>query len=159
MFKCNEFTLTVYGYRPRRVARARVAAGDSDPSDLRTAYVRVRRARSDHPYVTLLQSLMLVSSARAPALQLLAALLLGSHVPAVSSGCRDPLHQPFAPTSIWNTPLGSGAQFAPTGMDRFEATMFHVDGNFVCHCQHILSPCRWPSRQRSGVLSVSEQHD
>ena len=69
---------------------------------------------------------------------------MGLQASTVSSGCRDPLRQPFALSSIWNTPLGSAAQFAPTGMDHFEAAEFHVDGNFVCHCQLILCFCCLP---------------
>lgn len=29
------------------------------------------------------------------------------------ANCRDPIQQPFAANSIWNTPIGSGAQFVP----------------------------------------------
>ncbi|MDB4963586.1 MAG: hypothetical protein JWP01_3585 [Myxococcales bacterium] len=33
------------------------------------------------------------------------------------SSARDPLKQPFASTSIWNMPIGSGAVFAPANID------------------------------------------
>ena len=93
-------------------------------------------------------ALMLQVSSARPALLL--ALFHGRDMTlhaTVSSGCRDPLRQPFAPTSIWNTPLGSAAQFAPTGMGHFEAAEFHVDGNFVCRILAFLCRCFTP-----GVL-------
>ncbi|MEJ2890345.1 hypothetical protein [Actinomycetospora aeridis] len=34
----------------------------------------------------------------------------------VDAGQRDPLRQPFASDSIWNTPIGSGAVFVPAGL-------------------------------------------
>ena len=33
--------------------------------------------------------------------------------PTYAQACRDPLQQPFAANSIWNTPIGSGARFVP----------------------------------------------
>lgn len=42
---------------------------------------------------------------------LLAALAIPTS--AYAQTCRDPLQQPFAATSIWNTPIGSNAQFVP----------------------------------------------
>jgi hypothetical protein len=36
--------------------------------------------------------------------------------PTTSSGTRDPLKQPFASTSIWNMPIGSGAQYVPANL-------------------------------------------
>jgi hypothetical protein len=34
-----------------------------------------------------------------------------------ATATRDPLHQPFASTSIWNMPIGSNAVFAPANID------------------------------------------
>jgi hypothetical protein len=36
--------------------------------------------------------------------------------PTTSSGTRDPLKQPFASNSIWNMPIGSGAQFVAANL-------------------------------------------
>ena len=33
---------------------------------------------------------------------------------ATAAPCRDPILQPFSSASIWNTPIGSGAVYAPT---------------------------------------------
>jgi hypothetical protein len=46
--------------------------------------------------------------------------------------CRDPLRQPFASTSIWNTPIGSGAKLKPAGLfagtpERPLPPRFHCD--------------------------------
>jgi hypothetical protein len=35
------------------------------------------------------------------------------------SGTRDPLQQPFASTSIWNMPIGSGATYVAAGIDNY----------------------------------------
>ncbi|MGZ4869152.1 MAG: hypothetical protein ACXV2F_02175, partial [Halobacteriota archaeon] len=35
---------------------------------------------------------------------------------SASAATRDPLKQPFASTSIWNMPIGSGAVFTPANI-------------------------------------------
>jgi hypothetical protein len=37
--------------------------------------------------------------------------------PTTGSGTRDPLKQPFASNSIWNMPIGSGAQYVPANLN------------------------------------------
>src|SRR5882762_9480320 len=44
------------------------------------------------------------------------ALLLGAASPLVAQTTRDPLVQPFAIDSIWNMPIGTGAQYVPINM-------------------------------------------
>ena len=43
----------------------------------------------------------------------------GASPAASRSGARDPFTWPFASTSIWNTPIGSGAVYAPAGLTAF----------------------------------------
>lgn len=45
--------------------------------------------------------------------------------------CRDPHAQPFDGCSIWNTPLGTGAQMRDVGLTAFQTGQYHVDENFV----------------------------
>jgi len=48
--------------------------------------------------------------------------------------CRDPVQQPFAQGSIWNTPIGSGAEFQPAGVfapGRIQPEQFHHDDDHV----------------------------
>lgn len=68
---------------------------------------------------------------------LLFAVLLGTLAPALSGataasaattpgGERDPLRQPYASTSIWNTPIGSQARYVPTPV-RARGFAVHTD--------------------------------
>jgi hypothetical protein len=64
----------------------------------------------------------------------MAALRLLCSAPAATTGgntCRDAYRQPFLATSIWNTPLGSGAQLKDAGLGEFSTGQFHDDENFV----------------------------
>ena len=51
---------------------------------------------------------------------------------ACLAACRDRFLEPFASGSIWNTAIGSGAQFAPAGLfpTTREPTQFHNDQDF-----------------------------
>jgi chitodextrinase len=44
------------------------------------------------------------------------ALLMGTVLPLAAQTTRDPLVQPFAVDSIWNMPIGTGAQYVPINM-------------------------------------------
>jgi hypothetical protein len=46
----------------------------------------------------------------------LAAMLLAAAAKSPAPLCRDRLKQPFAATSIWNSPRGSDAQLEPAGI-------------------------------------------
>lgn len=53
------------------------------------------------------------------------------------AGCRDPTRQPFASSSYWNTPIGTGAKYVPAGVNQkgflFDSTSvvnFHNDPEF-----------------------------
>eukprot|EP01047_Picozoa_sp_COSAG01_P008937 COSAG01_NODE_360_length_18184_cov_21.881780_19_plen_410_part_00 len=45
--------------------------------------------------------------------------------------CRDAHRQPFLASSIWNTPLGVGAQLRDVGLAGFSTGQYHDDENFV----------------------------
>eukprot|EP01045_Picozoa_sp_COSAG04_P013383 COSAG04_NODE_947_length_9223_cov_6.404757_6_plen_454_part_00 len=65
------------------------------------------------------------------ALPLLLALLLLPELGSPEAACRDARRQPFAASSIWNTPLGAGAQLKDVGLGGFATGQFHDDENFV----------------------------
>lgn len=46
----------------------------------------------------------------------------------LAAACRDPLTRPFAPTSIWNSPIGASARYTPANL--FVGVVPH-DGIFV----------------------------
>ena len=51
-------------------------------------------------------------------------------VGAQGAACRDRFLQPFAVDSVWNTAIGSGAQFVPAGIfaaDKPQVLSFHND--------------------------------
>ena len=54
--------------------------------------------------------------AQVAAMALLSALLLGIRAAAQAQATRDPWQWPFAATSLWNTPIGSGAQYVAANL-------------------------------------------
>lgn len=56
--------------------------------------------------------------------------LLSSHVSWAA--CRDPINQPFASSSIWNTPIGTEAQFVAANLyNEVNTSKFHVDTEYI----------------------------
>src|SRR5580704_7862138 len=47
-----------------------------------------------------------------------------------TSGVRNPSQTPFASTSVFNLPLGSGAQWQPNSQLESAGIFFNTDGNF-----------------------------
>ena len=47
-----------------------------------------------------------------------------------STACRIPWQQPFSGSSIWNTPLGSGAQMVSVGLGTFNTGQFHGEPSY-----------------------------
>jgi len=64
-------------------------------------------------------------------------LLLGAALPiAAQTAARDPLAQPFAVDSIWNMPIGSGAQYVAINMsgtpsNNIWAGMPQIDDDYI----------------------------
>ena len=77
----------------------------------------------------------MISTAASPLLLLLlvAPQLSASH--AATSPCRHAYAQPFSGSSIWNTPIGSGAILRPLfrapSSVTFNTSLFHVDHEYV----------------------------
>ncbi len=51
--------------------------------------------------------------------------------PVVAPGTRDKFHQPFASTSIWNMPIGSGAAYVPAGIRDWSGYGVFLEENIV----------------------------
>lgn len=50
----------------------------------------------------------------------------------ISPACREPFIQPFAGSSIWNTPIGTNARFVKANLyAEFNTTIFHVDTEYM----------------------------
>ena len=78
--------------------------------------------------------------------------------PPDAAACRDRWLEPFASTSIWNTAIGSGAQFAPAKLFAYEAAhpdQFHNDQDFLVRASPGDPPVRWINQ---GVPRAPCQH-
>eukprot|EP00041_Stephanoeca_diplocostata_P013929 m.249357 g.249357 ORF g.249357 m.249357 type:complete len:439 (+) comp19518_c0_seq2:252-1568(+) len=59
-------------------------------------------------------------------------IIAGNALARAPPACRQPFIQPFASTSIWNTPIGANARFVDAKLyTDFNTTIFHVDTEYM----------------------------
>lgn len=80
---------------------------------------------------------------------------------SASTGCRDPLLQPFASTSIWNTPIGSGAVLADDNglLGNFVTNVFHNDTQYIIFNSSLDDPSLLHNRTTTVVTDLVEVID